>query len=229
MPSDTTTPRPSLRRVEQVYILDMGDGENRFNPERMDALAEALDQVARAPEPSALVTAASGKFWSNGLDLEWFASHPEQAQAAADQLHRLLAAVLGAGVPTVAAVQGHAFAAGAMLASAHDQIVMREDRGYWCVPEVELRLPFTPGMSALLSARLPRRTAHEAMTTGRRYGAGEALAAGIVDEIAPEDGVLERALERAAAIAGKDHQTLAAIKGRLYGETLATLRATQPL
>ncbi len=74
------------------------------------------------------------------------------------RVHELLARVLGMGVPSVAALQGHTFAAGAMLALAHDQRVMREDRGFLCLPEVDIRIPFTPGMAAL-SRRGCRRTA----------------------------------------------------------------------
>jgi Delta3-Delta2-enoyl-CoA isomerase len=57
-----------------------------------------------------------------------------------------------------------------MLALAYDLAVMRADRGYFCLPEVVLGMPFTPGMNALIRARLPIAAAHEAMTTGRRYG-----------------------------------------------------------
>ena len=64
------------------------------------------------------------------------------------RVHELLARLLEIGVPTVAAIQGHAFAAGAMLALAHDERVMRADRGWSCLPEVDINIPFTPGMSA---------------------------------------------------------------------------------
>src|SRR5690606_22372113 len=120
-------------------LLHLGSGENRFNPEQIAAIADALSEVESTDAPRALVTVADGKFWSNGLDVDWMGANPDKLQPALDSFHELLAAVLGASVPTVAAVQGHAFAAGAMFATAHDHIVMRADRGYWCVPEVTLR------------------------------------------------------------------------------------------
>jgi enoyl-CoA hydratase/carnithine racemase len=127
-------------------------------------------------------------------------------------------------VPTVAALQGHTFAAGAMIALAHDFRVMRADRGFFCLPEVDIQIPFTPGMSALIQARLSKRTAHHAMTTGRRYGGTDALAAGIVDEVADEGEVLAKAVELARPLAAKAGPTLGAIKAQMYGPTLATLR-----
>jgi len=192
-------------------------------------IEELVAEVEKAPAPRALVTVASGKVWSNGLDLEWFQANPDRVQESLDQTERLIASVLGAGVPTVAAIQGHCFAGGAMLALAHDYLIMREDRGYICLPEADLGLPFTPGMNALLANRLPRRTAHEVMVTGRRYGGGDAAAAGIVDLAVPEDELLPAAVERAAGQAPKNPETLRAIKGRLYEETIRLLNTSHPL
>jgi len=215
---------PALDRDGEVFVLDLGDDENRFNAESVTALEEALGAVEGAQAPRALVTTASGKIWSNGLDLEWMAANSGEVEAFVARLHRLLARVLAAGVPSVAAIQGHAFAAGAMLALAHDQRVMRADRGFFCLPEVDIRIPFTPGMSALIAARLAPATAHEAMTTGRRYGGDDAAAAGLVDVAVGEADVLPVALERARALAAKDPATLAAIKEGLYAAALGALR-----
>ncbi len=218
---------PSLSRHEDVFVLDLGDGENRFNAASLDALEGFLDEVQAAPAPRALVTTATGKYWSNGLDLEWMATQGDAVGPFVARVHELLARVLELCVPSVAALQGHTFAAGAMLALAHDQRVMRADRGYFCLPEIDINIPFTPGMSALIAARLPIRTAHEAMTTGRRYTGPDAALAGIVEDAAAEDDVLPLAIERAAALAGKNPDTLKAIKQRLYHDTIVALRASQ--
>jgi enoyl-CoA hydratase/carnithine racemase len=220
---------PSLRQDGDVFILDLGEGENRFNPDRNGIIEELISEVEGAPAPRALVTAARGKVWSNGLDLEWFQANPDRIQEALDQTERLIGRILGLGVPTVAAIQGHCFAGGAMLALAHDRLLMRDDRGYFCLPEADLGLPFTPGMNSLLLARLPRRTAHEAMVTGRRYGGQEAAAAGIVDVALPENELLPSAVEWAAGQAPKNPDTLRAIKQRIYSTTIELLETSHPI
>lgn len=219
-----TASTPSLRRDGDVRVLDLGDGENRFNPDWLGAVGALLDEVEAAPAPRALVTTGSGKIWSNGLDLDWMGANPDAIPGFVDQVHDLLARVLVLGVPTVAAIQGHAFAGGAMLAIAHDHRIMRADRGFVCLPEVDIRIPFSPGMTELLVARLPVWTSNEALTTGRRYGGTDAAAARVVDEAVAEDELLPRAIERAAGLAGKDPATLAAIKQRLYARAATALR-----
>jgi enoyl-CoA hydratase/carnithine racemase len=220
---------PSLDRDGDVYLLNLGDDENRFNPAWVGAVEDLLDEVAGAPAPRALVTTATGKIWSNGLDLEWMGANADEVAAFVPRVHALLGKVLALPVPAVAAIQGHCFAAGAMLAVAHDFRVMRADRGFFCLPEVDIHIPFTPSMAALIQARLSKATAHEAMTTGRRYGGNDAAAAGIVDAAVSEDRVVAEAVERAAALAAKDPATLGAIKEGMYAEALALLRDETPV
>jgi Delta3-Delta2-enoyl-CoA isomerase len=215
---------PTMDRDAEVFVLNLGESENRFNPDWLAEAQQHLDTVASAGAPCALVTTATGKFYSNGLDLEWMGAHSDQLLSYLIEVHQLLERMLALPVPTVAAIPGHAFAAGAMLALAHDFRIMRADRGYFCLPEVDINIPFTRGMSALIQGRLSRKTAHEAMTTGRRYGGTDALAAGIVDAVAHEDDVLSEAVEMARALAGKAGPTLGTIKARMYPEALAALR-----
>ncbi|MGB8380130.1 MAG: enoyl-CoA hydratase-related protein, partial [Dermatophilaceae bacterium] len=81
--------------------------------------------------------------------------------------------VLSLPMISVAALQGHTFAAGAIFSMAHDFRVMRTGRGCWCLPEVDIHIPFTRGMATMLHSRLVPQTAHEAMVTCRLLsGAG---------------------------------------------------------
>ncbi|MGW7069274.1 enoyl-CoA hydratase-related protein [Streptomyces sp. NPDC054855] len=215
---------PTLDRQDDVFVLDLGDGENRFHPDWLASVNAALDEVEKADGPRALVTAATGKFFSNGLDLDWLFAHADQHQDYVTTVQALLARVLSLPVVTVAALQGHTFAAGAMLSLAHDFRVMRADRGFWCLPEADINIPFTPGMSALIQARLTPQTAHEAMTTARRYGGHDALAAALVDRAVDEDAVRRTAVEMAQTLAGKAGPTLGTIKSRMYAPALTALR-----
>lgn len=215
---------PTLERDGEVFVIDLGDGENRFHPDWLTALTALLDEVAAAPAPRALVTSATGKFWSNGLDLDWLGGHPDQLAAYAARVQGLFARVLAFPAPTAAAVQGHAFAGGAMLALAHDWRVMRADRGFVCLPEADIRIPFTPGMTALIMAKLSPSTATDMMVTARRYGGGDALQAGIVTATADAEHVLEQAVERVRPLAAKDPATLGVIKDRMYATAVAALR-----
>lgn len=209
-----------LERRGAVHVLHLRNDENRFNRDSVAAINGALDEVAGTEGPVALVTTGVGKFFSNGLDLDWLLAGGDGTAGFLDQVHGLLGRVLGFDAITVAAVNGHAFAGGAMLASAHDFVVMREDRGYWCLPEVDLGLPLTPAMHAVVASHVPPATMAEAALTGRRYTGPEAVAAGIATETVAEDVLLDRAVAMAEALAGKDRGVLAEHKRLLHGDAL---------
>ena len=206
---------PTFSWDDKIAILDLGEDENRFSPEFLDAISAQLDEL-EAGGAQGLVTTARGKFYTNGLDLDWLTAHPEQMQSYVARVQALLARVLTLPMPTAAAVTGHAFGAGAMLAMAHDVRVMRADRGFFCFPEVDIRIPFTDGMAALIQAKLTPRAAVASMTTGRRFGGVEAAELGIVDATTGEGAVTAAASELLRPLAGKDPGTLGAIKRTMF-------------
>lgn len=213
---------PALEYRDKIAVLTLGDDENRFSPDWLDAVNAALDEVEK--DGQALVTTGVGKFYTNGLDLDWLMANGERTQWYVNRVQQLFGRVLTLPVPTVAAVNGHAFGAGSMLAVAHDYRVMRDDRGYFCFPEVDIRIPFTAGMAALIQAKLLPQTAVTAMTTGHRYGGQEALAAALVDDVAAEAEVVNAAVAKVQPLLGKDPGTLGAIKSTMYTNVLAALR-----
>ena len=214
----------ALSFQDTIALLHLGDDENRFSPEFLDEFDSHLDD-AISLGASGLVTVATGKFYSNGLDLNWLAAHGDQTQWYVGRVQALLARMLTLPIPTAAALSGHSFGAAAMLALAHDFRVMRADRGYFCFPEVDIRIPFTPGMAALIQAKLTPQAAVSAMTTGSRFGGVEAAAIGIVDATADEDAVTGAAINMLAPLGGKDQGTLGAIKNTMFATAVAALTA----
>jgi enoyl-CoA hydratase/carnithine racemase len=204
-----------LEHVGPIWVMHFQSGENRFNESFLGEFNDALDTVESSGLPTALVTTGEGKFYSNGLDLDWLGTAADPT-GFMDHVHRLLVRVLTFPAVTVAAVNGHAFAAGAMLATAHDFMIMRSDRGYWCLPEVDLGLPLTPTMYAVVAARLSGFTLHEAVTTGKRYDAEAAARAQIASGSAPESEVLPQAVALATELSGKDHVVVARHKQLMY-------------
>lgn len=214
----------SLTYDEKIAILDLGDDENRFSPGFLEEIDSYLDKVVGAGAHG-LVTTAGGKFYSNGLDLDWLAANGERTQWYVGRVQGMLARMLTMPVPTAAAVVGHAFGAGAMLALAHDFRVMRADRGYFCFPEADIRIPFTPGMTALIQAKLTPQAAIASMTTGRRFGGGDAASLGLVDAVAAEAVVTAAAVDTLRPLDGKDPGTLGTIKQTMFSGAVRALTA----
>ncbi|MDL9935964.1 enoyl-CoA hydratase/isomerase family protein [Gordonia sp. ABSL1-1] len=213
----------SIEYRETIAVLTLGADENRFSPDWLAQVNQLLDEIESNAQ--ALITIGDGKFYSNGLDLDWLLANGDRADWYVDQVHALFARILTFGIPTVAAINGHAFGAGAMVAIAHDFRVMRADRGFYCFPEADINIPFTPGMAALIQNKLTPQHAVEAMTTGRRYGGPDAVAAGIAERAVDEASLVDAAIERVTPILGKDKGTVGAIKSVMFTSVTDALRA----
>ena len=212
-------------RDGDVHILSMRMGENRMDADFFRTLHGALDEVdAESDGDSALVLTGEGKYFSNGLNLtalEKLAT--AERKAVGVDLMRCMGRVLVLRVPTVAAVNGHAFAGGALLAAACDYRVMREDRGWICVAEVDVGVPIDPALIALLAAKLTPATLRSSVLEGRRYTAAEGLAAGWVDATAPDADLLSVASKQAAQLASKGRRIYGSLKRSLWGDVARQL------
>ncbi|GAB88366.1 enoyl-CoA hydratase/isomerase family protein [Gordonia rhizosphera] len=219
--------------VHELYLgtegaeLDEANPDNRFRLEWLQSVDSLLEQVA-AETVKPLVITATGKFFSNGLDTDYIAANASGLPRYLDRVHELYIKLLTLPVPTVAAINGHAFGAGAMLAQCVDVRLMRADRGFWSLPEAALGMPFTRGMATLLRTRLPDAAATEAMLTSRRYGADDAAAAGILEEALEADRLLDRAREVAAERAPLAGPNLGQIKVGLRRPLIADLETPTP-
>jgi len=141
---------------EGVRVVDFGDGPNAVDTAFLDGLNEALDRVEADEASTALVTRGSGRHYCNGFDLEFMGElGGDDLVAFLDYTATTLGRLLTFPLPTVAALNGHAFGAGAMAVLAHDLRVQNTDRGWFCLPEVDLGMTFLPFQLQLITSRLP--------------------------------------------------------------------------
>lgn len=213
-----------IEAVDGLRVLRLGDGLNQFDATFVAELGHALDIVEADPEATTLVSVADGKHYSNGFDLAFLGSlEIDDLMAFMDRTSATLARILVFPIPTVAAINGHAFGIGALMALAHDQRVQNTDRGWFCLPEVDLQMRFNPFQLGLVVGKLSRPTANEAVLSGRRWDAASSLAAGIVDAVAAPDDLVRVATEVCASRVGKSREIVKTLKGDLYAAMLATL------
>lgn len=213
---------PSLRLIGATAVLDLGADQNRQGVIWLQEVNDLLDEVLASPATS-LVTTGTGKFYSNGLDVAEAEGPVELDPDYVRQLQAVYRRVLTLPMPTAAAVNGHAFGGGALLAMAHDYRVMRTERGFFCFPEVNIGIAFTEGMAALVQSKLSAAQARDAMLTGRRFDGDQAAAAGLVDEAVPVDQLVKRAVQLASAHVPAHPQTLGAVKEIMYADAASAL------
>jgi Delta3-Delta2-enoyl-CoA isomerase len=217
-----------LERDGNVFVLTMNDGENRWNTNFVREYAKALDEVEASTGPAALVTrSSSDKFFSNGLDLEWVSSDGEHRggdrAVFGEEFMALMGRIITLPVPTVAAINGHAFGAGFMTALCHDVRIMRADRGFVCANEMQLGMSIPRPELALFRHKLPAHVFFESVQLARRWAGPDALAAGIVSQITPVEELVETACQRAADLAplGANRAAYGGQKENIFGENSA--------
>ncbi|HSJ71741.1 MAG TPA: enoyl-CoA hydratase/isomerase family protein [Acidimicrobiia bacterium] len=207
-----------------VAVATMRNGENRIGSDMLGSWNSMLDDVIDDDSVSSLVVVGSDRYWSTGLDLEEVAELTEvERMSFMRRVDLLLGRILELPLVTIAALNGHTYAAGALLALAHDFRIMRHDKGYFCLPSIDVGIPFSPGMSALITAKLPQPIAHDLVVSCRRIGGAEAERTGVINRATDAASVLPVAVGLGHEYSGKDAATIRAVKRRLYPEATSML------
>ena len=222
-----------IKMEDKVAVVTLNEGENRFNPEFLSQVMRALDSVENETEANVLVVnSAHDKIFSNGIDLEWLLpvfqkNDKATAKGFIEAMMAMFKRVLLFPMPTIAAITGHAFAGGAIWACYFDFRFMRSDRGYLCYPEVDLGIPFLPGMLAGMKKAIPRHTLEDMVLTGKRLTATECQAGHIITKACPMETLMEETLGFAKTL-NKKRSTVAAMKADLNKEVVYALEHEDP-
>ena len=205
-----------LTKEGAVYVLTLTNGAhgNTISEDVVNEYHDILDELEASTENAALIlTSSDPKFWSNGVNLSWIIQQPPDYFPKFVQiLDELFLRFTLLNMPTVGCLTGHTYAGGALLASTLDFRLMRKDKGFFCFPEVDIKIPFSPLMYEILRLQFDFQSLNELLLTGRRLGGGEALMMKIVSAVYPQKELFNKAMELAASLAEKDRKTYAHIK-----------------
>jgi enoyl-CoA hydratase/carnithine racemase len=225
----------SIRREGTVAILSLDAGENRHHPAFVAELLAALDTIEADEAASSCVLASSdAKNWSQGIDLPWIIScmpdpaRHDDVRGFLRGLNRIYARLLTYPMPMIAAINGHCFGNGAILACACDFRVARADRGFFCFPEVDVNIPFLPGMLAVVKKAVPEPALTRWILEGRRVPGDELVAAGVaMKAVEGGEAVLAEAVAYGATFT-KGRKIVGKLKSRMHKDVLATFDRDDP-
>ncbi len=224
----------SIDITEGVALLTMcHEEQNRFTTPFLEELNGALARLASDEEVRAvIVTGAQEKYFSTGIHLEWLMGQGladiQNIRSFTSALNQTLISATGFPKPLVAAMNGHSVAGGAILAACMDFRLMPPDRGFVRLPEVQIDIPFWPGMTALFQAILPPASFRDMAYTGERFTSAQAHKMGFVDELVQAQDLIGRARELAAKLGQAKGSTYAAIKREMRRHVLHVMRTEDP-
>jgi len=219
---------------ESVAIIKLNNGENRQNLVFAQTLSRVLDEILDDPTIyAAVITSTDPKNWSQGIDIDWLGKQfQDQAFDNIKQfmytMNDVFKKLLLLPIPVIASINGHAFGNGAILSCACDFRFMKSDRGYFCFPEVDLGIPFLPGMIAFVRKAVPEYQFNNMKLTGKRAGAEELAAHHVIEKACPDaDAVLAESLAFAKTF-HKKRGIFGEHKKRLHGHIITVLDTEDP-
>ena len=220
------------RLDEQVASLTMN--ESKFNMTSVTEFLSVLNEIEKDTNAKALIVRSSDeKIWSNGLDLDWLLPLIQKGERSVTdgftaKLTELFRTMLLYPMITVAAITGHAFAGGAVLACCFDFRFMRKGRGYLCFPEVDLGIPFIPSFTALMKKAIPMDLVEDMQLTARRLTAEECEARHIIVKACTMDELMSEAMSFAKGL-NKERPIVTRLKNVMHRDILRIMEIEDPV
>lgn len=209
-----------------VITLSNPDKDNCFNNDVLAEYHAAFDDIeAGREDASLLIRCDHPKTFCNGIDLPWLmAQQGDGMKQFVNALENFLIRLALLNLPVVAAINGNAYAGGALLANCCDFRLMRADRGRLCYSEISIKMSFTPVMFEVVRLQANPHAAWEMTLTGRPMGGEECAQRLVVDRALPAEALDGEARKLAAELATKHRATYAQLKHGLRPSMVALAR-----
>ncbi len=216
------------RKENNVAIVEMCNGANRMNKVFAEQLNQCLDGVIEDSDIQAVVlTSTDEKNFSQGIDVEWIGGklQAQENEAVISFMHgmnEIFKRLLLFPVPVIAAINGHAYGNGAIISCACDFRFMRKDRGFFCFPEVDVSIPFLPGMISFVRKAVPEYLFNQMLLSGQRMAAQELEDAKVIIKACEKETLLTDAVAFAGSFA-KQRGIFQELKKRIHKECIRVI------
>lgn len=209
-------------KKESVAVINMCNGANRQNLEFATQMHRCFDEILEDEKIFSIVlTSTDVKNFSQGIDIEWLGQRMNDQDFDAIktfmyEMNKIFKRILFMPMPVIAAINGHAAGNGAMLACTCDFRFMQADKGFFFFPEVDINIPFLPGMIEFVRKAIPEHKFNEMILTGKKTVAQELEDAHVIVKACENrDVLLKEALEFAKTFS-KKRPIFGELKKRMY-------------
>jgi len=202
-----------------TLLINRPEMRNALNEETMDEMRAALVELDNDPAVHVIVLAGAGeKAFCAGGDLNNMLDAMKQNSIIIRRFTsgyaNLVKTILAVSKPTIASVQGFAFAGGCGLAVVCD-LTIASEKAQFCLSEINIGI-----WGAIISAPIIRtvgmKKAKEMLFTGRRFKADQALEMGLVNTVVPAEELAATTKAWADEIASKSPLALKMGKEALH-------------
>ncbi|MCP4020392.1 MAG: enoyl-CoA hydratase/isomerase family protein [Desulfobacteraceae bacterium] len=221
-------------KQESVAIVEMCNNANKQNLDFVTDMNKCYDEIREDKDIfSIILTSSDEKNFSQGIDVDWLGQRMNEKDF--DNIKKFMYGMnnifkqnLLMPIPVIAAINGHAFGNGAMLACTCDFRFMKKDKGFFCFPEVDINIPFLPGMIKFVRKAIPEYKFNQMILSGKRLAAQELEDAHVIERASSDK---EELMQDALAFAKnftKGRPIFGELKKRMHKDIVKVIENEDP-
>jgi enoyl-CoA hydratase len=217
------------RRAEHVALVTMQTNKaNAQNPTFFDDLHRVFDQLEAKFHDCAVILTGTGRVFSAGLDFDYH--FPLFARRSIKEVDAWFEAYRATNLriftyprPTVAAINGHAYAGGLITAFDCDLRIAAEGDLQFALNEVPIGIPMPAVYCEIIKYAVGTTAASELTLFGQVYDLAAAQRMGLVNRVVPAERLIDEAVKWAAAVEPGCHSAYAFAKHALQATTMRAI------
>jgi len=218
-----------------IAVVTMCNGANKQNREFAEQLNQCFDEILEDKTIfSIILTSSDEKNFSQGIDIEWLGLKMQNKDFEGIKsfmygMNNIFKRILLMPIPVIAAINGHAFGNGAILSCACDFRFMKKDKGFFCFPEVDVSIPFLPGMIAFVRKAVPEYQFNEMLLSGKRMTAESLEASHVIMKACDNQETLMTEAMTFAGTFMKKRGIFQELKKRIHKEAVHVMDTQDPV